>query len=171
MRVQKADPDLRLLALLPGARFIDAYSGVVGDRPSARVVAARMFASSPEWVGALMRVRDRVMAPFGVKTAAHARPTNSVGIFPVVSETEARLVGGFDDAHLDFRVVVDVEPAGASSRVTATTIVLTHNALGQAYLAAIEPFHRLVVRSMVAQANRRSPLPRPPHRHGVDPAL
>jgi hypothetical protein len=101
-----------------------------------------------------MEIRDRVMSPLGARTAAQARQTSSVGIFPAISETVARFVAGFNDTHLDFRVVVDVEPAGAGSRVTATTVVLTHNALGRAYLTAIKPFHRLVVRSAVAQADR-----------------
>ena len=32
-----------------------------------------------------------------------------------------------------------------------TTLVKTHNRLGRIYLAIILPFHRLVVRSMLAQ--------------------
>jgi hypothetical protein len=36
-------------------------------------------------------------------------------------------------------------------RVTATTLVRTHNWLGRTYLAIILPFHRLVVRAMLRQ--------------------
>ena len=36
-----------------------------------------------------------------------------------------------------------------ASRVTATTLVLTHNWLGRSYLALILPFHRLIVRAML----------------------
>jgi hypothetical protein len=61
------------------------------------------------------------------------------------------LVAGFDDSHLDFRVVVDVISSGDRQCVTATTLVLTHNRLGRVYLAIILPFHRLVVRSMLRQ--------------------
>jgi hypothetical protein len=102
-----------------------------------------------------MRVRDGIMSPFGVKTAAQARVAGSIGMFPVLSETPSRLVAGFDDRHLDFRVVVDLAPAGAGSRITVTTVVLTHKPLGRAYLRAIEPFHRLVVHSMLSQAGVR----------------
>jgi len=52
---------------------------------------------------------------------------------------------------LDFRVVVDVVRSGSSQSVTATTLVLTHNWLGRAYLAIILPFHRLIVPSMLRQ--------------------
>jgi hypothetical protein len=46
-------------------------------------------------------------------------------------------------------LVVDVAPLGDRQRVTATTLVLTHNWLGQSYLALILPFHRLIVRAML----------------------
>jgi hypothetical protein len=74
-----------------------------------------------------------------------------IGIFPVVSETPERLIAGFNDRHLDFRVVVDVANAGARQIVTATTLVLTHNWLGRTYLAIILPFHRLILRAMMRQ--------------------
>lgn len=72
-----------------------------------------------------------------------------VGIFPIVSETPDRLVAGFNDKHLDFRVVVDVAASGGGQH--ATTLVLTHNLLGRTYLAIIMPFHRLIVRAMLRQ--------------------
>ena len=69
----------------------------------------------------------------------------------MLSETPERLVAGFDDHHLDFRVVVDVAASGEGQEVTATTLVRTNNWLGRAYLAIILPFHRLVVRSLLRQ--------------------
>ena len=62
---------------------------------------------------------------------------------------------GFDDKHLDFRVVVDVVTSGQRQIITATTLVLTHNWLGRTYLTIITPFHRLVVRAMLQQVARR----------------
>jgi hypothetical protein len=83
--------------------------------------------------------------------AREPAPGGVIGIFPVLSETPERLVAGFNDHHLDFRVVVDVAAAEAGQQVTTTTLVLTHNLLGQTYLAIILPFHRLVVRAMLRQ--------------------
>jgi Protein of unknown function (DUF2867) len=98
-------------------------------------------------------LRNIMVAPFGLKTsgAAERVPHDIIGIFPVVSETPERLVAGFNDKHLDFRVVVDVATAGRQQSITATTLVLTHNWLGRTYLAIILPFHRLVVRAMLRQ--------------------
>jgi hypothetical protein len=72
----------------------------------------------------------------------------------VLSETPQRLIAGFNDNHLDFRVVVDVAADGTGQRVTATTVVLMHNWLGRIYLSVIKPFHRMVVRSMLRQVTR-----------------
>jgi hypothetical protein len=47
--------------------------------------------------------------------------------------------------------VVDIAASERGQRVTATTLVLTHNLLGRTYLAIILPFHRLVVRALLRQ--------------------
>ena len=100
-----------------------------------------------------MTLRNILVAPFGLKTsgASATTPRDMIGIFPVISQTPERLVAGFNDSHLDFRVVVDVATHGAGQQVTATTLVKTHNWLGRTYLAIILPFHRLVVRAMLRQ--------------------
>ncbi len=45
------------------------------------------------------------------------------------------MIMGFNDKHLDFRVVVDVVPPGSvpSQQVTLTTLVKTHNRFGRIY--------------------------------------
>jgi len=99
-----------------------------------------------------MALRDYIVTPFGLKTSPQAvTHADAIGIFPVLSDTPGRMVAGFDDSHLDFRVVVDVAPSGQRQRITATTLVLTHNRLGRVYLAIIMPFHRLVVRALLRQ--------------------
>lgn len=139
--------------LLSGAQFSDAYSIVINDLTlDARGAAERMFARRAPWIGALMRLRDMIVSPFGLKTETIAKTAqNRVGIFPVISETPQRLVAGLDDSHQDFRVVVDLQTEDARRRVTVTTIVKTHNLLGRTYLATIMPFHRVIVRAMLRQ--------------------
>jgi hypothetical protein len=103
-----------------------------------------------------MQLRDLIVAPLGIKTtqSAHRADVEKVGFFPLLSETPQRLIAGFNDSHLDFRVVVDVAPAGSGQCVTATTIVLMHNWTGRIYLTIIKPFHRMVVRSMLKQVQQ-----------------
>jgi hypothetical protein len=100
-----------------------------------------------------------IVAPFGLKTTRSARHADmdKVGFFPVLSETPERLVAGFNDNHLDFRVVVDIATTSGGQRITATTIVRMHNWLGRTYLTLITPFHRMVVRSMLKQVLEARP--------------
>ncbi|WP_441244116.1 DUF2867 domain-containing protein [Tardiphaga sp. 768_D3_N2_1] len=156
MTVSMVHPTIDTNSLLSGAQFADAFSISIATNLTAREAAERMLSRSPRWVDALMRLRDLIVAPFGLKTAHSARQADidKVGFFPVLSQTPQRLVAGFNDNHLDFRVVIDVAAEGAGQRVTATTVVLMHNWLGRIYLAVIKPFHRMVVRSMLQQVTR-----------------
>ena len=154
MNVREIKPSVDADALLAGAQFIDAYSIAIADTAlDARHAAEKMLARGPRWIDALLALRNLIVAPFGLKTSApnSTGTADIIGLFPVLSQTPDRLVAGFNDRHLDFRVVVDVATAGGSQNVTATTLVLTHNLLGRTYLAVILPFHRLVVRAMLRQ--------------------
>lgn len=157
MNVSIVQPTIDANALLAGAQFIDAFS-IIADTPTltARQAAERMLGHSPRWVSMLMSLRDLIVAPFGLTTTKSARhaSVDKIGIFPVLDETPQQLIAGFDDSHLDFRVVIDVTAFGSGHRVTATTVVLTHNWLGRTYLTVIKPFHRLVVRSLLQQVPR-----------------
>lgn len=154
MKAHQVDPNVDSSALLAGAQFIDAYSIAIDDAAlDARCAAKKMLARGPRWIEALLALRNYLVTPFGLKTSApnEIGATDIIGIFPIVSQSPDRLVAGFNDSHLDFRVVVDVAACGHGQRVTATTLVRTHNLLGRAYLAIILPFHRLVVRAMLRQ--------------------
>ena len=154
MTVREVVPDIDTRILLAGAQFADAFRLEIDDRDlDARAAAERMMARQPRWAAMLLSLRNVLVTPFGLKTsgASPVAPRDMIGIFPVVSETPGRLVAGFNDRHLDFRVVVDITPRGDLRQVTATTLVLTHNRLGRSYLAIILPFHRLIVPAMLRQ--------------------
>ena len=154
MKVQEVTPNVDTAVWLADAQFADAFRIAVDGAPlDARVAAQRMMGRSPRWVEALLSLRNALVAPFGLKTSGAGEKTAGglIGLFPVLSETPDRLVAGFDDHHLDFRVVVDVAASGRGQQVTATTLVRTNNWLGRIYLAIILPFHRLVVRSLLRQ--------------------
>ena len=139
--------------VLTGAHFVDAYRvTVAADDLDAADAARSMLTRPPAWSRWLMALRNALVAPLGLKTdPGHDDRRERIGIFPIESATHDRVVLGFDDTHLDFRVVVDVAGAGLVSEVTATTLVRLNNVLGQAYLTAILPFHKLIVRSMLSK--------------------
>lgn len=154
MTVHEITPIVDAEALLAGAQFADAFCIEVADHElNARRAAERMMAQQPWWAEALVSLRNLLVTPLGLKTsgASPGTPRDMIGIFPVVSETPDRLVAGFNDRHLDFRVVVDVTAPGGFRQVTATTLVKTHNWLGRTYLATIMPFHRLIVPALLRQ--------------------
>jgi hypothetical protein len=169
MSVEALAPEDPVTPLLVGVSFADAYRVIVeGPALDARGAAQRLFARAPRWIRALVTVRNRLGAVIKLKGADEAvfddglSPENRrrIGFFPVVSEAQDRVVLGFDDWHLDFRFVVDVLALAADrQQVTATTLVRTHNRAGRVYLAAIMPFHRVIVRTLLARAANPQPHP------------
>jgi len=154
MTIREIKPAAEIYAVLSGAQFADAFCIEIADRDiDARRAAERMMARQPWWAEALTSLRNFLVTPLGLKTsgASPGVPRDMIGIFPVVSEAPERLVAGFNDRHLDFRVVVDVTAPGGVRQVTATTLVKTHNWLGRTYLATILPFHRLIVPALLRQ--------------------
>ena len=150
--VRAVTPNVDAGAVLAGAQFIDAFRVEVGAATvNAREACTRMVLHGPRWIDALTNLRNILVTPFGLKTSGEGTyaPGGLIGLFPVLSETPERLVAGFDDFHLDFRLVVDVSGDPASRQVTSTTLVRTHNLLGRTYLTLIMSFHKLVVRSMM----------------------
>jgi hypothetical protein len=147
--VEDVAPEVDRDAVLPGAQFADAYRAAVsGAGLDARKAAEKMFARGPRWLEALFRLRTVLVAPFGLKAsgANEPAPGGMIGLFPVLTETPQRMILGFADRHLDFRIVVDVAPLASDQQVTLTTLVRTHNLLGRLYLTAVLPFHRMIAR-------------------------
>ena len=119
MTIREIKPDVDRDSVLAGAQFADAFRVTVTDAGlDARTAAERIFSRNPRWVEVLLDLRNKVVAPFGLKTSGEgeANTGGMIGLFPVLSETPERLVAGFNDHHLDFRVVVDVAPADAAAR-------------------------------------------------------
>lgn len=150
--VSIAAVDQGLVASLPGCDFADAFSVVVPRSGlDARPLAAGAFDDPPDWAAALMKTRNAIMGRLGYK-APDARRTG----FPILRSSAEEVVMGLDDGHLDFRALVRVSAVTAqSSRITLTTAVATHNWRGRVYLAAIMPFHKMIVRNMLQRMAAR----------------
>ncbi|WP_055129731.1 DUF2867 domain-containing protein [Pseudomonas mediterranea] len=122
------------------------------------LLARFILSHQPSWIGWLMKIRDTIVACFGLKTAKQlATLANRVGIFKVYSTNQTEIVLGEDDKHLDFRIsilcVEEAEPEG-SRQLVFSTVVQCHNRLGRAYILMIAPFHRLVVKASLLRAAR-----------------
>ncbi|MFE9082457.1 DUF2867 domain-containing protein [Brevundimonas sp. NPDC003935] len=129
---------------LPRADWADRFGveGVAGPL-TARQALERMTVRAPDWIGRLMALRNRLVRLVGLKTA-------KIDGFPVLAERDDEIIVGFDDGHLDFRLVIRVEPAQPGfNRVSIATLVDRHNALGRAYIAVVTPFHKAIVARML----------------------
>lgn len=151
---EEVAPAARHWALLPGAGFADSYRIRLTPQLAqlnSTEIAERMMASQPAWISALMQLRDRLVAPLGLKRAGdHGAPAG----FPLLLAEPARVVMGLDDSHLDFRLCVEKSPDTAAQAaddqwLTVTTVVRTKRWLGKLYLAAIMPFHRCIARTLL----------------------
>ncbi|KJF68292.1 DUF2867 domain-containing protein [Rhizobium nepotum] len=131
--------------ILPDADWWDCFEGEMATGGSSSLDVSRLLLEHPPaWISGLMVLRNRVVSLFGLRTVELAAGT-SAGGFPVLSSTADRTVLGFDDSHLDFRIVVDLEQQPGGQVVKVTTIVRRKNLLGRFYLFVVGPFHRRIV--------------------------
>jgi len=175
-------PASRLSASYGQADFADAFSIDLPEAASgdAETLARHVFEQQPEWIAMLLGIRDRLVQPLGLKRAADLRSGEGerISIFRVFERYRDEIILGEDDRHLDFRVSVLLQPASGSRprRLIVTTLVFYNRLLGRAYIALIAPFHRLVVRTSLDQAQKRGwpsdrgrPIPPPSAIGGPNP--
>jgi hypothetical protein len=140
----------RLVASSQGADLSDAFAIALPHPAAADVVelAKAVFSNPPPIVAPLMRLRDLIMARFGVKTAAEIRraaaqqPLGAIGAFRVKEIASKEVVMGEDDRHLNFNTSFLVRQTAEGRELVWSTVVHCNNRLGRFYLAAIAPVHR-----------------------------
>lgn len=143
-------------AWLPGADWADRYELLfLGERMTALDAARRTLGSAPRSIFPLFALRNSRISPSGPKTVGPA-DCGLVGAFPIVRGGERETVLGFDDRHLDFRIVVEVRDGPAESQVIGiTTLARRRNLLGYLRLAAVTPFHKAIIPTLLAELNAR----------------
>lgn len=117
-------------------------------------LAADMF-TLPAWGAMLMRIRNAVVRPFGLKTSPIEKaeaiqnpysPINSqVGPFTVLLRSDDEIVVGQNDKHLQFRASVYADKE--ASALYLITVVNFLNIYGRIYFFVVRPFHKLIVRT------------------------
>jgi hypothetical protein len=145
--------------ILPLADWADCYQADFYEGGlSALNAAYRLLENPPAWIDFLMRLRNCIVS------LANLRPVevavgDGVGGFPVVTSRDSQVVLGFDDSHLNFRIVVEVGATTLGQTVSVTTLVQRKTLFGRLYLFVIMPFHkRIVIASLSGFC--RNPRPR-----------
>lgn len=90
-----------------------------------------------------MGLRNRFVEMFGLK-AVTMEMGGDTG-FPVISTDANCVVIGFDDKHLNFRIVLEVVPAHHGQTVSVTTLVDRKTFAGRAYIFFVGPVHKVIV--------------------------
>ena len=122
-----------------------------------------VFAHRPAWMTALLIARNQAAALAGLETPrtsdvvkmarrSHYAVGELIGPWPIFFLGPDELVAGRDNKHMDFRLSVRrVGNAGGPSAVVST-LCKVNNEMGRYYLAAVIPFHKFGVRSLMARA-------------------
>ncbi len=137
---------------LPAADWADSYCVCIDRNDLVPMdVASELIGRAPRWVGALLKIRNWIVGVFGLKSAElELTGQDKIGGFPVIDHDGERVLLGFDDKHLDFRIIVTVEPEDAGhQQVSLTTLVKRHNLFGRIYILVITPFHKLIVKTFL----------------------
>ncbi|PYE13219.1 DUF2867 domain-containing protein [Paraburkholderia silvatlantica] len=153
-------PASQLTSCYGRADFAEVFSIDLPEAAShdAECMARHIFDHQPERIAALLKLRDLLVRPLGLKGAADLRGAGGdrINVFRVFERYPNEIVLGEDDVHLNFRVsaLVQAPSDECLRRVFVTTLVFYNHLLGRAYIALIAPFHCMVVRGSLRQARR-----------------
>lgn len=148
--------------------YIDSFKSVFIDKNNdidIQQVFILFSSSDSKWVNALMRIRNAIVKPFGLKTSDSIEDRQlklnnlqpevgkRIGIFKIFDKTENEIILGEDDSHLNFRVSLLLSPLSDrenEKELSVTTVVKFNNLLGKLYFIPVKPFHKVIVKRMTA---------------------
>ncbi len=142
--------------------FADTFS-TTNHEHSLQEIVQTILTTKQRWIVYLFQLRNWLVKTLGLKTDIPADHNDRfavggyVGFFQIYELLPDEVILGGDDSHLDFRLSVHKTDA-AEHNIKVTTLVHFHNRLGKVYMAIVAPFHRMIVKSMVAQAYREPQL-------------
>jgi Protein of unknown function (DUF2867) len=151
--------------------FMDCFSVEISNRwacetASMQELANLIFSVNVPGADQLMRLRDTIVKPLGLKTSddleadgvsgqvGDQQVGDRMGLFRIYSIDEHEIILGEDDTHQDFRVTLLRSP-GQPTKLYVATCCQRHNWFGFLYLATILPFHKLIVKGMLDGAAKK----------------
>ena len=131
---------------LPKIDFADTFS-TTNNKDNLAQIARKILTINNRWIRFLFQLRTTLPADYNEEFTVGGY----IGFFKIYAIRPNEVVLGADDAHLNFRLVL-TDTQELRYNIKATTLVQFNNRFGSIYMRLIAPFHRLVVRRMVAQA-------------------
>jgi hypothetical protein len=149
-------------AALPEADWADAFEMNKCRRfASMREVAQAAVGSMPPWSRWLLKLCNVVVGRFGLKPDGTGDAPDTAAqndILPILDECADHIVLDLDDAHLNYRIVIERSALEAGDQIRVTTLVQRHNLFGRLYIAAITPFHKAIATASIRQAGYICPI-------------
>ena len=133
------------------ANYKDCFAETLANKPymSAKDLFSLIFLQYPKWVLYLIKLRDSMVKPFGLKT-------NKSFENLIVEQNNNEIILGTADKHLTFYVSLFCSDIiNKKQTISISTIVKYKNILGRIYFAAIWIFHRIIVHSLFKRAVKK----------------
>ena len=147
---------------LADASFFDAYA-IQNLQPGRNILAVWLdtVQKTPWWVNHLMKLRNVIVAPLGLKhdgelssfdalkKAHEYRVGDRVGIFTIYEMSDDEVLMGETDKHLD--VCLSLCKVDQGARLVLSTVVHEKNFLGNLYMFFIKPMHRVIAPAVMSK--------------------
>ena len=119
-------------------------------------ISEAFLKSKSKWISALMKLRDKIVNPLGLKTSEKIddkeiqyfkfEKGKRLGIFKLIDKVENEVILGENDKHLNFRISILLDnPTKDTKILTISSIVKFNNWFGRLYFMIIKPFHNIIV--------------------------
>ena len=131
--------------------FSDSYRFTLNKRKSVEDVYSGIFGYLPGWVKLLMRIRNVLVIPFGIKGSQNIRMAPlpgeyqvgaKAGFLTLVHISEKEVVSSVSDGDMDIYISVMYQ---GQNTYRISSLVNLKNFKAKVYLSIIKPFHKRIV--------------------------
>ncbi len=140
--------------------YFDCFAGEFISHSNIKIdqFAAVFFKIEIPWIIWLMKLRNFLVKPFGVKTGDGFFESKALSVYAlgdkigpwaVYDRSDNEIIMGDKDSHLDFKVSLLLEQKGDNSLLSISTMVFYKSLFGRIYFFVIKPFHMLILRAFV----------------------
>jgi len=139
--------------------YSDSYAVQVSTVQSLNpeTCAQSFFASFPNWVIVLIKIRDILVIPFKINKEGYNykyaqfdfKKGDKVSFFEIIEKSPDELLLYVNDCHLEAWLSILTLEDYCFTEVIATTSVKFHNKTGTVYFFFIKPFHKIIIKSVL----------------------
>ena len=130
--------------------YQDIYSIAQQTDKTAEEISKELMVM-PGWVDVLMKLRNRIVGVFGLKTDRNTPKSET--FFTVIENREEEIIMGEDDKHLNFRASILKD--SSEGTLSLITVVHYNNVWGKVYFFPVKPFHKIMMRVLLKRYLKR----------------